>query len=140
MDPDAVWGGEWGRSSMDVLDGVVIIEREKGSFGVNLRRPIVTNGAFATRLFSNYFEDLLRFYCHVISCALARQGVRQGSAAAMESNACGNAVTRPVRPRSLIEDSSFARYAVLAYVTSMASVCLSVCLSLRPSVCNVGGL
>jgi len=30
------------------------------SFGVNLGRPVVTNGDFATRLFRNYFEqDLL---------------------------------------------------------------------------------
>ena len=33
---------------MTVLDGVVIVEG-KGSFGVNLGRPIVTNGTFATR-------------------------------------------------------------------------------------------
>jgi len=38
--------------------GVVIVEGEGAVLGVNLRRPIVTNGAFATRLFSNYFEDL----------------------------------------------------------------------------------
>jgi len=32
VDPDAVWGGEWGRSrNARVLDGVVIVER-KGSF------------------------------------------------------------------------------------------------------------
>jgi len=37
---------------------VVIVKREGAVFGVKLRRPIVTNGAFATRLFSNYFEDL----------------------------------------------------------------------------------
>ena len=37
--------------------GVVIVEG-KGSFRVKLRRPIVTDGAFATRLFSNYFENL----------------------------------------------------------------------------------
>jgi len=43
---------------MGVLDGSGDRRRRRGSFGVNLRRPIVTNWAFATRLFSNYFEDL----------------------------------------------------------------------------------
>jgi len=42
-----------------VLDGVGDRRRGRGNFGVNLRRPMVTSGAFATRLFSNYFEDLL---------------------------------------------------------------------------------
>ena len=41
-----------------VLDGVVIVEGEGSVWGMKLRRPVVTNGAFATRLFSNYFEDL----------------------------------------------------------------------------------
>ena len=40
------------------LDGGGDRRRRWVSFGVNLGRPIVTNGAFATRLFSN-FEDLL---------------------------------------------------------------------------------
>jgi len=40
--------------------GVVIVEGEEAVSGVKLRRPIVT---FATRLFSNYFEDLL-LLCH----------------------------------------------------------------------------
>jgi len=44
---------------MGVLDGVVIEEGAGAVLGVNLGRLIVTNGAFATRLFSNYFEDLL---------------------------------------------------------------------------------
>ena len=34
---------------MGVLDGGGDHRRERGSFGVNLGRPIVTNGAFATR-------------------------------------------------------------------------------------------
>jgi len=34
---------------------VVIVEGEGAVLGVNLGRPIVTNGDFATRLFSNYF-------------------------------------------------------------------------------------
>jgi len=38
----------------------VVIVEGKGSFGVNLGCPTVTNGYFATRLFSNYFgRDLL---------------------------------------------------------------------------------
>ena len=36
----------------------MIIKGKGTLLGVNLGRPIVTNGAFATRLFSNYFEDL----------------------------------------------------------------------------------
>ena len=43
---------------MGVLDGVVIVKGEGTVLGVKLGRPIVNNGAFATRLFSNYFEDL----------------------------------------------------------------------------------
>jgi len=46
--------------------GVVIIQG-KGHLGVKLRCPIVTNGAFASRLLSNYFEDLL-FYGHYTLC------------------------------------------------------------------------
>jgi len=42
-----------------VLDGDGDRRRGRGSLGVKLRRPSVTNGVFATRLFSNYFEDLL---------------------------------------------------------------------------------
>jgi len=70
LDPDAVWDGEWVGRGMSV-DGVVIVDG-KGQFGreeVNLGRPIVTNRASATRLFSNYFEDLflllkfLSYYC-----------------------------------------------------------------------------
>ena len=34
---------------MGVLDGVVIVEREWAVLVVNLGRPIVTSGAFATR-------------------------------------------------------------------------------------------
>jgi len=43
---------------MGILDGGGYRQWERGSFGVKLGRPFVTNGAFATRLFSNYFEDL----------------------------------------------------------------------------------
>jgi len=45
---------------------VVIVEGEGAVSGVNLGRPIVTNGAFATRLFSNYFEDLF-VMCMILS-------------------------------------------------------------------------
>jgi len=45
--------------------GVVIV-KGKGSSGVNLGRPIVTNGAFATWLFSNYFEDLF-YNAHIVN-------------------------------------------------------------------------
>jgi len=44
---------------MGVLGGGGDRRRGRDRFGVNLGRHIVTNGAFATRLFSNYFEDLL---------------------------------------------------------------------------------
>jgi len=38
----------------------VIVEGEGAVLGVNLGRPIVINGDFATRLFPNYFgQDLL---------------------------------------------------------------------------------
>jgi len=40
--------------------GVVIVEGECAVLGVNLGRPIVTNGDLATRLFPNYFgQELL---------------------------------------------------------------------------------
>jgi len=38
-----------------VFDGVVIVEKEGAVLGVNLGRPVVTNGDFATRLFPDYF-------------------------------------------------------------------------------------
>ena len=44
---------------MGVLDRGGDRRMGRGSFGVNLGRPIVTSGGFATRLFSNYFENLL---------------------------------------------------------------------------------
>ena len=51
------WSGV-GRG-MGVLDGGCDCRRERAVLGVNLGRPIVTNGDFATRLFSNYFgQDL----------------------------------------------------------------------------------
>jgi len=71
MDPDTIWDGEWGRSRMGVLDGVVIIEGEGAGFGLNLGHPILTNGDFAMRLFPNYFgQDL---FC-IIICSNRRRG------------------------------------------------------------------
>jgi len=43
---------------MGVLDGGGYRQRERTLLGMKLKRPVVTNEAFATRLFSNYFEDL----------------------------------------------------------------------------------
>ena len=44
---------------MGILDGVIIVKGEGAVLGVKFGRPIVTNGAFATLLFPNYFgEDL----------------------------------------------------------------------------------
>jgi len=38
--------------------------REGAVLGVNLGRPIVINGDFATQMFPNYFgQDLLRLQC-----------------------------------------------------------------------------
>jgi len=50
---------------MGVLDGGGDRRREGAVLGVNLGRPIVTNGSFATQLFSNYFEDLF-YYSSVL--------------------------------------------------------------------------
>ena len=48
---------------MGVLDWGGDRRREGTVFWVNLGRPIVTNGDFATRLFPNYFgQDLLMIY------------------------------------------------------------------------------
>ena len=46
---DAIWGGEWGRSGMGVLDVGGDRRREGAVLGVNLWRPVVTNGDAATR-------------------------------------------------------------------------------------------
>jgi len=55
---------------------------------------------------------IVGFYCHAISCARARRGVRRGAArprtaTVAESSTCGhgNTVMRSVRPRSLTEDN-----------------------------------
>ena len=62
MDPDAVWDGEWGRSRIGVLDGWLSSKGKGAVLGVNLGRPIVTNGDFARRLFPNYFGQYLSFH------------------------------------------------------------------------------
>ena len=59
--PDAVWDGEWGRSRDGCIRWDGYRKRERGSFGVNLGRPIVTSGDFATRLFQNYFGQYLLY-------------------------------------------------------------------------------
>jgi len=59
LDLDAIWDGEWDRSRMGVLYGFLDRRREWAVLGVNLGRPIVTNGDFVTRLFPNYFEQYL---------------------------------------------------------------------------------
>jgi len=46
MDPDAVWGGERGRSKRSVLDGDGDRQRGRGGFGRKCGHPIVTNGDF----------------------------------------------------------------------------------------------
>jgi len=40
---------------MGILDGGGYLRREGAVMGLNLGRPIVTNGDFATWLFPNYF-------------------------------------------------------------------------------------
>jgi len=50
LDPDAVWGGECVGLGMNVLDFGGDRRRGRGSLGVNLRRPIVTNGDFVASL------------------------------------------------------------------------------------------
>ena len=54
MDPDAVWGDEWVDRGMGVLDEGGDRRRRRGSFGVNLGCPVVTNGD-SDALFTNYF-------------------------------------------------------------------------------------
>ena len=47
--------GRW----MGVLEEMVIVEGEGAVLWMNLGRPIVISGVFATWLFSDYLEDLL---------------------------------------------------------------------------------
>jgi len=46
MDTDAVWGGQWVGRRMGVLDVGGDHRREWAVLGVNVRRPIETNGDF----------------------------------------------------------------------------------------------
>jgi len=46
LDPDAIWGGEWGRSRDGCIEWVVIVEGEGAVLGVKLGRPIVSKGDF----------------------------------------------------------------------------------------------
>ena len=46
MDPDALWGGEWGRSKDRCIRWGGDHQRGRAVFGVNLGNPIVTSGAF----------------------------------------------------------------------------------------------
>ena len=66
MDPDAVWDGKWGRSRDGCIRWGWWSSKRKGSLGVNVGHPVVTNGDFVAwlcendMLFLNYFvEDLL---------------------------------------------------------------------------------
>ena len=56
---DAVWGDEWVTPGMGVLDGGGYRQRGRGSFGGEVDSSHCNQWAFATLLFSNYFEDLL---------------------------------------------------------------------------------
>ena len=47
---------------MGVLDEGGDRRRGKGSFGVNLGRPIITSGDFVTLLFPNYFGQYLLWH------------------------------------------------------------------------------
>jgi len=59
MDPDAVWGGEWSRSRMGVLDGLVIVEgKGQFNFGGEFGAFHCNQWDLCNALFSNYFEDL----------------------------------------------------------------------------------
>jgi len=44
LDPDAVWGGEWGRAWYGCIRFWWWSSKGRGSLGVNLGRPTVTNG------------------------------------------------------------------------------------------------
>ena len=65
---------------MDVLDWVVIVEGEGTVLGVNVGHHIVTNGDFATRLFSNYFgQDFFSYTKYTLvkeKCLLLRVPLR----------------------------------------------------------------
>jgi len=62
MDPDAIWGGEWGQPRNGCIRWGGYCWRGRAVLGVNLGRPIVTNGDFVAwlcesdALFLNYFR------------------------------------------------------------------------------------
>ena len=60
---------------MGVLDGDGYRRREGAVLGLNLGRPVVTNGDFVARLFSNYFGQylLLLLLCTLIRLAIAKR-------------------------------------------------------------------
>jgi len=61
--------------------GVVIVEEKGVVWRVNLGRPIVTNGGFATRLFPNYFgQDLFNYnrVFHVLVRTTTQQSQADG--------------------------------------------------------------
>jgi len=68
LDPSAVSGGEWGRSRDGCIRCRWWSSKVKGSFGVNLGRPIVTNGTFATRSSQIILKTCL------LECNTARPG------------------------------------------------------------------
>jgi len=46
VDPDAVWDGEWGRSSDGCIRRGGNRRRERAVLGVNSGRPVTTSGDF----------------------------------------------------------------------------------------------
>jgi len=58
LDPDAVWGGEWGRSRDGVLDGGGARRREWAVLGGEFEASHCNQWGLRDALFSNYFEDL----------------------------------------------------------------------------------
>jgi len=57
LDPDAVWGDEWGRAWYGVLNFGGDRRRWRAVLGVNLGRPIVTNGEFVASLCRSAYSD-----------------------------------------------------------------------------------
>jgi len=71
---------------MGVLDGGDDRRRGKGSFA---KCPIVINGAFATRLLSNYFEDLLCLWA-------GRTSLRDNRSVSLAAMVCNEHATQRV--------------------------------------------
>ena len=64
LDPDAVWGGEWGRSRDGCIRWGGDRRREGAILGANVGRPIVTMGP----LRRGSSQITLRTCLHVIQC------------------------------------------------------------------------